>query len=175
MYFPAWTSGQNLAVTRPMTPSSLVKSTLSARETAESTLDPTTHFEKPDLSVMEFVHALRDEYDVVVLEPRPWSVSPTPTSCRPSQLSLMVVKWGKTRRQVFAYGMGEITKFGGRIDGVVLSRVDTPKQGYYSYCDFHAYADRAAKADVKRPSGVEEILNASGPLVSGFSSPPRWC
>ena len=60
--------------------------------------------------------------------------------------TLMVLQWGRTRRQVFLFGINEITKFGGRVDGVILSKVDTRKQAYYGYGDAQAYTGKAAKA-----------------------------
>ena len=74
-----------------------------------------------------------------------WAL-PTPVFAAVADATLMVLQWGRTRRQVFLFGINEISKFGGRVDGVILSKVDTRKQAYYGYGDAQAYTGKAAKA-----------------------------
>lgn len=95
------------------------------------------------------LNALRDEYDVIILDAPPvLGLADANIFSAVADATLMIVQWGKTRRRVFKYGLGEITKFGGRIDGIILSKVDTRKQAHYSYGDSHAYTGKAAKAYV---------------------------
>jgi polysaccharide biosynthesis transport protein len=100
-------------------------------------------------AVGTILNALRDEYDVIVLDAPPvLGLADANIFSAVADATLMIVQWGKTRREVFKYGVGEIIKFGGRIDGVILSKVDTRKQAYYGYGDSHAYTGKAAKAYV---------------------------
>lgn len=107
-----------------------------------------THSGQPTIDAMGTVlNALRDAYDVIVLDASPvLGLADTNIFCALADATLMIVKWGKTRRQVFRYGVGEITRFGGRIDGVILSKVDTRKQAYYGYGDSNT--GKATKAYV---------------------------
>lgn len=90
---------------------------------------------------------LRDAYDVIVLDASPvLGFADNNIFCALADATLMILQWGKTRRQVFRCGVGEITRFGGRIDGVILSKVDTRKQAYYDYGGSYAYTGKTAKA-----------------------------
>lgn len=108
------------------------------------------HSGKPALGAIGLIlDALRDEYDVIILDAPPvLGLADANVFAAAADATLMVVQWGRTRRQVFTYGVGEITKFGGRVDAVILSQVDTRKQAYYGYGDSHAYSGKAAKAYV---------------------------
>jgi succinoglycan biosynthesis transport protein ExoP len=109
-----------------------------------------THSGKPAVGALgTILNALRDEYDVIVLDAPPvLGLADANIFAAMADATLMIVQWGKTRRQVFKYGVGEIIKFGGRIDGIILSKVDTRKQAHYRYGDSHAYTGKAAKAYV---------------------------
>jgi capsular exopolysaccharide synthesis family protein len=109
-----------------------------------------TNSERPAVgAVGTILNALRDEYDVIVIDAPPvLGLADANIFSAVADATLMIVQWGKTRREVFKYGVGEIIKFGGRIDGVILSKVDTRKQAYYGYGDSHAYTGKATKAYV---------------------------
>ena len=110
---------------------------------------PTTHSGRPIGDIGPVLDALRDIYDVIVLDAPPvLGLADTNIFAALADATLMIVRWGKTRRQVFKYAIGEITKFGGRIDAIILSQVDTRRQAYYGYGDSHAYTGEAAKAYV---------------------------
>ena len=108
-----------------------------------------THSGRPIGDIGPVLDALRDIYDVIVLDAPPvLGLADTNIFAALADATLMIVRWGKTRRQVFKYAIGEITKFGGRIDAIILSQVDTRRQAYYGYGDSHAYTGEAAKAYV---------------------------
>jgi capsular exopolysaccharide synthesis family protein len=109
----------------------------------------TTHSGRPIGDIGPVLDALRDIYDVIVLDAPPvLGLADANIFAALADATLMIVRWGKTRRQVFKYAIGEITKFGGRIDAIILSQVDTRRQAYYGYGDSHAYTGEAAKAYV---------------------------
>ena len=108
-----------------------------------------THTGKPLGDIGMVLDALREAYDVIVLDAPPvLGLADTNIFSAMADATLMIVQWGKTPRQVFRFGVGEITKFSGRIDGVILSKVDTRRQAYYGYGDSGAYTGEAAKAYV---------------------------
>lgn len=108
----------------------------------------TTYSGKP-VVIGPVLDALRDIYDVIVLDAPPvLGLAETNIFAAAADATLMIVQWGKTRRQVFKYAIGEITKFGGRIDAIILSQVDTRRQAYYGYGDSRTYTGEAAKAYV---------------------------
>lgn len=110
---------------------------------------PITHSGKPIGDIGPVLDALRDIYDVIVLDAPPvLGLADTNVFAALADATLMIVRWGKTRRQVFKYAIGEITKFGGRIDAIIMSQVDTRRQAYYGYGDSHTYIGEAAKAYV---------------------------
>lgn len=90
---------------------------------------------------------LRDDYDLIVVDAPPvLGVSDANVASAAADATILVVEWGRTLRQVFLAGVNEVFKFGGRVDGVILSKVDVRKQAYYNYGDAQAYGGRAAKA-----------------------------
>jgi capsular exopolysaccharide synthesis family protein len=108
-----------------------------------------THIGKPLGDIGMVIDALREVYDVIVLDAPPvLGLADANIFSAMADATLMIVQWGKTNRQVFKFGVGEITKFSGRIDGVILSRVDTRRQAYYGYGDSGAYTGEAANAYV---------------------------
>lgn len=93
--------------------------------------------------------SLRDIYDVVILDAPPvLGLVDTNIFATVADATLMIVRWGKTRRQVFRYALSDITKFGGRVNAIILSQVDTRRQAYYSYGDSAIYSGEAAKSYV---------------------------
>jgi succinoglycan biosynthesis transport protein ExoP len=111
--------------------------------------EATTHSGKPIGNIGPVLGALRDIYDVIVLDTPPvLGLADTNIFATAADATLMIVRWGKTRRQVFKYAIGDITKFGGRIDAIIVSQVDTRRQVYYGYGDSCVYTGEAGKAYV---------------------------
>lgn len=106
---------------------------------------PATH--SGSFGIGAVLDQLRGEYDLIILDAPPvLGLADANVFAAVADATLMVLQWGRTRRQVFLFGINEITKFGGRVDGVILSKVDTRKQAYYGYGDAQAYTGKAAKA-----------------------------
>lgn len=59
--------------------------------------------------------------------------------------TILVVRWGQTRRRVVTYALEQVTRFGGAVSGAVLSMVDVKKQRDYGYGDSGYYYGKAAK------------------------------
>ncbi len=88
----------------------------------------------------------RDGYDLILLDAPPLlAVSDTQVIAGVAQATVMVVRWGKTRRRVVQYACEQVARFGGRIDGIVLSMVDVKKHAYYGYGDSGYYYGKSAK------------------------------
>ncbi len=88
----------------------------------------------------------RDGYDLILLDAPPLlAVSDAQLIASVADATLMVVRWGKTRRRVVQYAIEQQARFGGRIDGIVLSMVDVKKHAYYGYGDSGYYYGKSAK------------------------------
>ena len=89
---------------------------------------------------------LRENYDLVVLD-----AAPTLSLSDPQVLSSMVdktvlvVRWGKTRRHVVSHTVNTLVGAGGQIAGIVLSMVDLKKYAYYGFGDSGHYYGKAKK------------------------------
>jgi capsular exopolysaccharide synthesis family protein len=114
--------------------------------------EPFENFDLGDAAKLEaFLKCLgdgfgaRDGYDLIVLDAPPLlAVSDAQLIAGVADATLMVVRWGKTRRRVVQYAIEQATRFGGRIDGIVLSMVDVKKHAYYGYGDSGYYYGKAA-------------------------------
>lgn len=88
----------------------------------------------------------RDGYDLIVLDAPPLlAVSDAQVIAGVAEATLMVVRWGRTRRRVVQYAIEQAARFGGRIDGIILSMVDVRKHAYYGYGDSGYYYGQSAK------------------------------
>ena len=56
-----------------------------------------------------------------------------------ADVTIFVIRWAVTRREVVALALRQIREAGGTIGGVVLSRVDVRKHSTYGYGDSGAY------------------------------------
>jgi Mrp family chromosome partitioning ATPase len=58
--------------------------------------------------------------------------------------AILVVRWGETNRNVVGLGIRKLFETGARVDGVVLSMVDSQKHARYGAAD-SAYYDKSVK------------------------------
>ncbi|MCP5364270.1 MAG: polysaccharide biosynthesis tyrosine autokinase [Hyphomicrobiales bacterium] len=92
------------------------------------------------------IDELRSEYDAIVIDAPPalalaeGQVIPTVADA-----TLLVIRWGKTRKRVVRYTLNQIYQFGIAVEGVLLNMVDVRKQAYYGYGDASYYRGKAAK------------------------------
>jgi capsular exopolysaccharide synthesis family protein len=86
---------------------------------------------------------LRAEYDLIILDSAPvMALADTHIIAAAADVTLMVVRWGKTRRRVVRYAIEQLTKFGGQVDGTILSMVNVKKLASYGYGDSGYYSAR---------------------------------
>lgn len=84
----------------------------------------------------QLLNELRTSYDLIVIDSPPaFGLADANIFSAVADATLMIVQWGSTPRRVFLYSIGEIAKFGGRIDGVVISKIDVKRQAAYGYGD----------------------------------------
>lgn len=86
------------------------------------------------------IEQVREQYDFIVIDSPP-SLAPADAEviAGVADSTVMVVRWGQTRRRVVRYSLDKIAKFGGSIHACVLSMVDLRKHATYSYGDSSAY------------------------------------
>ena len=86
------------------------------------------------------IEQVREQYDFIVIDSPP-SLAPADAEviAGVADSTVMVVRWGQTRRGVVRYSLDKIGKFGGSVHACVLSMVDLKKHASYSYGDSSAY------------------------------------
>jgi len=89
---------------------------------------------------------LRSRYDLIVIDAPPaLALAEGQVIPMVADATLLVVRWGKTRKRVVRYTMDQLTRFGMPLHGVVLNMVDVRKQAYYGYGDAGYYYGKRAK------------------------------
>ncbi|MDS4073622.1 MAG: polysaccharide biosynthesis tyrosine autokinase [Defluviicoccus sp.] len=89
---------------------------------------------------------LRNRYDLIVIDAPPaLALAEGQVIPMVADATLLVVRWGKTRKRVVRYTMDQLTRFGMPLHGVVLNMVDVRKQAYYGYGDAGYYYGKRAK------------------------------
>jgi capsular exopolysaccharide synthesis family protein len=88
----------------------------------------------------------RQSYDLVVIDTAPLHVvSESRILSRYADGTVLVVRWGKTRREVVNYSRNMIASAGGRLFGVALSMVDTKRHADYGLGDSGFYYGKTKK------------------------------
>ena len=94
----------------------------------------------------KFFDALAGSYDLVILDSPPVvAVSDARILCNAVDMTIFVVRWADTRREVVSQGIKQIATSGGRLAGVVLSLVNAKKHAGYGYGDSGYYYGRVKK------------------------------
>ena len=104
----------------------------------------------PDLLASEqmkrFLGALTKTYDLVVFDSPPVvAVSDARILSNAVDMTVFVVRWADTRREVVGQGLKQIAMSGGHLAGVVLSLVNAKKHARYGYGDSGYYYGRVKK------------------------------
>jgi len=92
------------------------------------------------------LHELRGRYDTIVLDAPPaMALAEGQVIPMVADATLLVVRWGKTRKRVVRYTIDQLTRFGMPLHGVILNMVDVRKQAYYGYGDAGYYYGKRSK------------------------------
>jgi capsular exopolysaccharide synthesis family protein len=90
--------------------------------------------------------ALRVQYQLIIVEAAPILALPDVHLLQTvADATLMVVRWGKTRRRVVQYAVDQVIRFGGKIDGAVFSMVHVRQNATYGHGDSAYYSRKLAK------------------------------
>jgi len=96
--------------------------------------------------VHECLAQIRNTCRLIVVDSPPLiAVSDARVFAAEADATLLVVGWGKTKRQVVKYAVKTLVDSKIDIDGVVLSQVDLRKRGGYSYGDAAQYGKNVRK------------------------------
>jgi polysaccharide biosynthesis transport protein len=83
---------------------------------------------------------LRDYYDLIVLDTPPlMAVSDAVTLSHAVDATIFLVRWAKTPRKIVRGAIKSFHTLGGKLAGVVLSRVDMRMHAKYGYGDLRYY------------------------------------
>lgn len=94
----------------------------------------------------DLIKRWRQSYDLVVMDTAPLHVvSESRILSRYADGTVLVVRWGKTRREAVNYSRNMIADAGGRLFGVALSMVDTKRNADYGFGDSGFYYGKAQK------------------------------
>jgi capsular exopolysaccharide synthesis family protein len=98
----------------------------------------------------------RDNYDWVILDTPPVASVTDPVICAGNaHLTVLVVQYGSTRRQVVREAIRLLSRTPVRIAGVLLNKVDIERDhyyysGYYSYTRYGYFSDQVAPTQKKK-------------------------
>jgi capsular exopolysaccharide synthesis family protein len=97
------------------------------------------------------IDVMRDRYDLIVLDTPPLlAVSDALVLSHAVDATIFLVRWAKTPRQVVLGALKSFRTLGGRLAGVVLSRVDMRQHATYGYGDpgyYYGYYGRYSGYD----------------------------
>lgn len=89
---------------------------------------------------------LRDRYDLVLLDAPPLlSMADANVIAASADITLVVVRWGKTPRRAVQYVVRNLSRYGGRVHGVILSMIDVKQHATYGFGDSGYYYGGAKK------------------------------
>lgn len=108
---------------------------------------PVDHAALATSSAIETVIArLRDRYELVVIDTQPvLATAHAYPFANAADISLMVVRWGRTPRREVVYALHQLTLLGGNVNALVLSMVDVSKSRLYGYGDSRYYSGQAGR------------------------------
>jgi capsular exopolysaccharide synthesis family protein len=97
------------------------------------------------------IDVMRERYDLIVLDTPPLlAVSDSLVLSHVADATIFLVRWAKTPRQVVLGAIKSFRTLGGKLAGVVLSRVDMRKHATYGYGDpgyYYGYYGRYSGYD----------------------------
>lgn len=89
---------------------------------------------------------LRDLYELVIIDSAPVLViSDAQVLAAKVDETLLVVRWGKTRREVATYAARQLKSTARHLGGAILSQVDVTKHARYNYGDSGYYYGKARR------------------------------
>jgi capsular exopolysaccharide synthesis family protein len=90
--------------------------------------------------LQKILRKISRKYDLVIIDSPPtMAVVDARILSRLADVTIFVVRWSTTRREVVALAIKQIMEAGGNIGGVVLSRVNTREHSTYGYGDSGSY------------------------------------
>ncbi len=94
----------------------------------------------------KYIDGLTKIYDLIVFDSPPvLAVSDARILSNAVDMTVFVVRWAHTRREVVNQGLKQIITSGGHLAGVVLSLVDAKKHARYGFADSGYYYGRVKK------------------------------
>lgn len=100
--------------------------------------DPTHILASP--GVRSVVDALSKNFDLIIVDSPPLMAVADARILAPQvDSTVLVVRWGKTHRNVVGLGLKKLFETGAKVSGVVLAQVDSKKHAQYGYGDSAYY------------------------------------
>jgi polysaccharide biosynthesis transport protein len=97
-------------------------------------------------AMQQLIEQARSRFDLVIIDSPPVLVgADARLLSRLADASVLVVKWGATRRQVVKLALERLQSAGSGTPGALLSQVEVRKYAQYSYGDSGAYAGDMAR------------------------------
>lgn len=111
------------------------------------------------------IDVMRDRYDLIVLDTPPTlAVSDALVLSHAADATIFLVRWAKTARPVALGSLKLFRSLGGKLAGVVLSRVDMRRHATYGYGDpgyYYGYSGRYRGYETYGDAGKPGTLNVS--------------
>lgn len=89
------------------------------------------------------LQGLRANYDMVIIDTPPMmAVADAAMIANMVDTSIYVVRWVETPREVVLQGLKQLTGFGIKLAGIVMTQVNLQEQAQFSYGDYGYYYGR---------------------------------
>lgn len=103
-------------------------------------------------AIENVIARLRERYELVVIDTQPvLATAHAYQFAGAADISLMVVRWGRTPRREVAYALHQLSLLGCNVNALVLSMVDTARSKLYGYGDSRYYTGKASRYYTKAP------------------------
>ena len=87
------------------------------------------------------IERLTERFDFIIFDTSPvLAVAEPQILSRVAGQCVMLVRWGKTARQVSLTAVKQLQDFGANVSGTVLTQVDLKQQSYYGYGEYGYYS-----------------------------------
>jgi tyrosine-protein kinase Etk/Wzc len=94
----------------------------------------------------EVLRELEDRYETVVIDAPPvMALTDALALANAAATTIMIVKWGGTRREVVRYATMQLARVAKRFEGIVLTQVHLKSNARYGYGDSVRYSTKMAK------------------------------
>ena len=103
--------------------------------------DPIAILDSKDFRVL--LDSLKQIFDLIIFDSSPiLATAECQILARVVDQSLVLVRWGKTPKQVATKAVSQLQNFGVEVAGIAMTQVDVTRQSYYGYGEYGYYTNQ---------------------------------